>query len=260
MLTYAISHYPSVFLVMLRVAAFVAASPLMSVRAWPLLGKVGLVGLVALWVAPEAGASSANPVANPGSYVVQALAETLTGTLLGFLASLIFSAITMAGQLFDVQVGFSMATLFDQTLAGGSQTGISAMFLQVLFSLYFVAVDGLDGLTLCIMQSYHYVRLGAFSPPHSAWTFLVQVLSMTMALALQLAAPLLVALLLTDITFALLTRAVPQMNVFVVELPVKLLVGLAVLAAVMPAMVYLFGRVFQALFSELNGTLQWLGG
>lgn len=83
---------------------------------------------------------------------------------------------------------------------------------------------------------------------------------MAMAVALEVAAPLFAALLLTDITFALLSRAVPQMNVFVVGLPVKLLVGLAVMAAAMPGLVYLFGRVFSWLFSELDTTLQWLGG
>ncbi|WP_067931381.1 flagellar biosynthetic protein FliR [Alicyclobacillus kakegawensis] len=260
MWTYAISHYPLVFLVMVRVTAFFVASPLLSVRAWPVIANVGLAGLVALWVAPLQPPSAVDPFADPGGYLLLALKEAVVGLLLGFLATLVFSVISMAGQMFDVQVGFNLATLLDQGLATGAQTAIGGMFLQVLFSLYFVAADGLDGMTLCILQSYRYVGVGAFAVPAHPWTVLTEALSMAMAVALEVAAPLLVALLLTDITFALLSRAVPQMNVFVVGLPVKLLVGLAVMAAAMPGLVYLFGRVFSWLFSELNTTLQWLGG
>jgi flagellar biosynthetic protein FliR len=261
MWAYALNHYPLALLVLLRVLAFVASSPLVSVRAWPIPAKLGLAAFVTLWTAPGLTAEAPDPFLHPGGYLLLALDETVVGMFLGFLATLVFSAISMAGQLFDVQVGFNMANLFDAGAASGSaQSAIGGMFLQVLFSLYYIALDGLDGLMLCVMESFRMVPLGGFNLPHDTWQFLTHLFGMVMAFAVQLAAPLLVALLLTDITFAFLSRAVPQMNVFVVGLPVKLFVGLAVFAAVMPGVVYLFGQLFGMLFSQLNLALQWLGG
>jgi flagellar biosynthesis protein FliR len=197
-------------------------------------------------------------LAEPGLYLVLALKETVVGMLMGFMATLIFSAASMAGQAFDLQIGFSSATLFDP--AAGQATGLSNTFLSLLFTLYFLGVDGLDGLLLGLMKSYDYIGLGAFVAPASAWGFFTHVVTFTMVLSIQLGAPLIVALLLTDVTFAFLSRAVPQMNVYFVGQPAKLFVGLTVFAAVMPGVVYLFGVIFQNVFAEMDALLRWLGG
>jgi flagellar biosynthesis protein FliR len=259
MFTYAINHYAAYLLVLLRVVAFIGVSPVFSVRAWPVWAKLGLAAFLALWLSPTvANQSVPDPFAAPDRYILLALKESVIGALLGFLVTLVFSATSVAGQVFDIQIGFSSATLFDPAVA--QATGLSNSFLSILFTLYFLGLNGLDGLLLGLMQSYEYVGLGAFSPPSSGWETLTHLLTLTMALGIQVGAPLLVALLLSDVTFAFLSRAVPQMNVFVVGQPAKLFIGLTAFAAVMPGVVYLFGTVFRTLFSQMNDVLRWLGG
>jgi flagellar biosynthesis protein FliR len=259
MFVYAVNHYAVYLLVLLRVVAFIAVSPVFSVRVWPVWAKLGLAAFVALCLSPTVATQSVpDPLAAPDRYVALALKETVIGALLGFLATLVFSAMSVAGQVFDLQIGFSSATLFDP--AAAQATGLSNSFLSILFTLYFLGLNGLDGLLLALIHSYDYVRLGAFTPPLSGWETLAHLLTLTMSLGIQVGAPLLVALLLSDVTFAFLSRAVPQMNVFVVGQPAKLFVGLTAFAAVMPGVVYLFGIVFRTLFTQMDAVLRWLGG
>ncbi|MCL6597352.1 MAG: flagellar biosynthetic protein FliR [Alicyclobacillus macrosporangiidus] len=259
MTSFALNHYPLYLLVLLRVVAFVATSPLMSIRLWPAWAKLGLAAFTALWIAPDLPSiHTPDPLADVGRYVDMALRETVTGMLLGLIATAVVAALTIAGQLFDLQIGFASGALLDP--AGGQVSGVTGNLLSTLFSLYFLGLNGLDGLLLACMNSYRFVGLGALRLPDGAWAAWARLMDAVMALSVQVCAPLVAALLLTDVTFALLSRAVPQMNVFVVGLPAKLFVGLGLFVAVLPGVVDLFGSVFAHLFAELDESLRWLGG
>lgn len=255
---YALNHYQIYLLVLLRMVAFIALSPILSVQIWPNWAKLGLGAYVALLVAPTVTGVVPDIGTNPGGYIIVALQETVTGMILGFVATIMFSVVVIAGQMFDVQIGFNAAALFNPQES--QPTGLTSTVNGVLFTLYFLGVNGLDGLVLAMLHSYQFIGLGHFHWPANFWVFLVQTLGLAMTLAVQLAAPLLTALLLTDVTFALLSRAVPQMNVFVVGLPAKLFVGLVMFAAAMPGFVYLFGHLFALLFQQLNTVLETLKG
>lgn len=258
MFQYALNHVNLFLVVLLRMVAFVATSPLMSIRAWPAWGKLGLAATMAILVEPTLSMTVPNAYTDPGPYVVLLLQETAVGVFIGFFANMIFTVFLWAGQMFDIQIGFSIASEFDPQT--GQSSSITGNFLSLLFTLYFLGMNGLDGLSLAIMHSYKYIPIGSLHFPSNTWQFLTQALGLVMTFAVQFAAPLLVAMLLSDITFAMLSRAVPQMNVFVVGLPAKLFVGLTMFAIVMPGLVYLFGQLFNLMFSQLDVMLKWFGG
>lgn len=258
MLAFAINHYAVFLLVLLRMAGFIGASPLLSFRSWPNTAKLGLAVFVSLLVAPQVVQAVPSPLTDPAAYVIYALRESVVGLLMGFVATLMFAALDFAGQLFDIQIGFSSATVYDPQF--GVSTGLSSSFLSLLFTLYFIGVGGLDGMALAMMNSYQFVALGHLVLHADGTDFLLHAAGLMMTIGFQFAAPLLAALLLTDVTFAFLSRAVPQMNVFVVEFPAKLMVGLAIFAIAMPGIVYLFSQLFALLFGQMNLLLQWLRG
>lgn len=258
MLQYALTHFTLLLVVLVRMVAFVATSPITSITAWPVWGKLGLAASLALLVAPTVSASVPDPYTQPGLFIVLLLQETMAGMFVGIFANMIFTTLLWAGQMFDLEIGFSVASEFDPQTGGSSS--LTGNLLSLLFTLYFLGVNGLDGLVLAMLNSYKYVPLGTFHLPSNTWSFLTHILGLVMTFAVEFAAPLLVAMLLSDITFAILSRAVPQMNVFVVGLPAKLFVGLAMFAVVMPGLVAAFGELFQMLFSQLNTMFIWLGG
>ncbi|GLG00576.1 flagellar biosynthetic protein FliR [Alicyclobacillus hesperidum subsp. aegles] len=253
-----LQHFDLFVLISLRTVAFIVASPLTSIRAWPTWAKIALAFSLSYVAVPSVSGSVPDVMQNPGMFVVDGILEAFVGLLLGFLATWIFSAISIAGQLIDIQIGFSMATL----LAPGSgvQSGLIGNFYNLLFTLYFVGLGGLDGLMLTILQSFHAIPVDHAHLPANWPAILLQLMGMVMALGVEIALPVLAALFLSDVTFAFLSRAVPQMNVFVVGLPVKLFAGLAMFAIVMPGTVYLFNQVFMFLFREMQSFMQVLGG
>ncbi len=258
MLVYALSHIQLYFLVLLRMVGFIGASPIMSLRGWPVWAKVGLGLFVSMIVVPVVHTNVPSAFTEPGKYILVALLESFVGLLLGFIATMVFSILSIAGNAIDIQIGFSSAQLFDP---GNSQmSGLTSTFFNILFTLYFLGLNGLDGMLLTIMDSYQFVPIGDFHLPSKIWLMLIQLLSLVMSIAVQMAAPLLVSLLLTDITFAFLSRAVPQMNVYVVGLPVKLFVGLSVFIVLMPGIVYLFNQIFSMVFSQMTDLLRFIGG
>lgn len=258
MLTYTWTHFSAYLLVLLRMVAFVGTVPILSSKNWPVWSKLGLAAFAAITVMPGLSGAVPDPRTDPGNYIIVALLETAVGLLLGLVANLVLAALSVAGQLFDVQIGFSAATVFDPQ--NGQSTGLTSTFHTLLFTLYFLGLGGLDGLVLVALNSYQFVPLGMFHFPTGFWQLLMHLTGVVMVLAVQLAAPLLTALLLTDVTFAFMARAVPQMNIFVVGLPAKLFVGLSLFAVIMPGLVYMFGRLFQTMFEQLNSVLQFLGG
>ncbi|MCL6453469.1 MAG: flagellar biosynthetic protein FliR [Alicyclobacillus sp.] len=254
---YAALHFPLYLLVVLRVLGFVGTAPVLSSRVWPAWAKVGLALATAAWITPSVAASVPDPTAQPGDFIVEAVQETLLGLFMGLIANLLVAAVTFAGEAFDVQIGFSSAVLFDP--GSGASVGLTASFLTWVFTMYFLGVGGLDGFLLAVMNSYHLVPLGHWHLPANAGDVLGRLAGLCVAIGLQMAAPLLVALLLSDVTFAMLSRAVPQMNVFIVGIPAKLFVGLALFAVVMPGVVYVLGQLFTDLFQSLSSALNWIG-
>lgn len=258
MLAYMLSHYELFLLVLLRVVAFVGASPIMSLQGWPVWAKLGLGVFVSILVTPTVSAKIPDASSEPGLYIVAGLMETATGLILGFIATMMFSVLSIAGQLVDVQIGFSSAQLFSP---GSSEpTGISGTFYSLLFTLFFLGMNGLDGLLLVIMSSYHFVAMGHFHLANGTWQLLMNLFGVVMSLSVEMVAPILTALLMTDMTFAFISRAVPQMNIYSVGQPGRLFVGLIIYIAAMPGVIYVFNRLFTLIFSELQSVLSFLGG
>jgi flagellar biosynthetic protein FliR len=252
-----LSHWSLWLLVLCRTAAFVGAAPVLSARTWPMPVKAAFAALLAFSVTPSVHADIRSPWADPGLFMLAALKETVTGFALGFLATLVFSAISIAGGLADLQAGFGMGGWFEP---GFTATGVTPGLLQTLFTLYFLGVGGLDGWMLTLLHSYDWVPLGGLGWPSAAADGLARVLGVVTGLGVEMCAPVVVAMLLTDLTLAFISRAAPQVNVFVAGLPMKLLVMWTVFALAMPGVTYVFGRVFQATFESMDAWLHALGG
>ncbi|MDP9728860.1 flagellar biosynthetic protein FliR [Alicyclobacillus tolerans] len=257
MLNLAVLQYPLFFLIMARMAGFIGASPLFSMTAVPRTVKIGLVVFLALWVLPTVQAKVPSPFQQTGLYVGLLVLELVTGLFMGFIATSIFSILNLAGQIIDVQIGFASAELFNPE--SSFVTGLSGTFFNMIFTLFFLGADGLDGLALTGMDSYKLIPLGQFHLPQTFGLAFEQLMDLITADAVQVAAPVLVALLLTNVTFALLSKAVPQMNVYFSGLPIQLFIGLSVFAASVPAFVSIFHVLFTFLFSQVTAFMQLTG-
>ncbi len=186
------------------------------------------------------------------------LRELLVGMTIGFVASLIFSAVQFAGQLLDVGMGLSMINVLDPM--SNTQMPVMGNFLYILSLLIFFGVNGHHMLIEAVVDSYRLLPIGAAVLSTEASGQLVLIAGTMFVIALKIAAPVLAAIFVTTVTLGILNRVVPQMNVFIIGLPVQFGVGIFMLAVVMPLYLAFLRLVFDMLFAEIAGVLQLLEG
>ena len=254
-------------LVLARVLAMIQVAPLLSSRAIPQVGKIGLAVFVALIALPGVAAAGYPLPPSGMQYGLLLLGEALLGALLGFLVYLAFAALRLAGQFMSLSVGFGVAELFDPL--SGHQSPLLSQVFSVLAVLVFLSVGGLHRLLLVgVAGSFQALRAADLvisleaGAVRGAGLLLQRAggsLSRLFSNALTIALPIFGALLLVSTALALLAKAAPQMNLLMLGLPVSLGAGLVLLLLTLPLLLDAAAAVIDGGFVELRRLLAELG-
>lgn len=188
-----------------------------------------------------------------GAFVWAGVLEVGIGLLLAFGVHAAFAAFSMAGELLDLQIGFGAANVFNPVTRVASP--LVGAILGSLAVIVFFAVDAHHALIRGIAFSVAQMPPGAENAHLSAPAVIRQFGAM-FSLALALAAPVLFTLLLAEAGFAVISRVLPQMNVYFVGLPLKILAGLTTLALASTALVPVMTRAFAAIFRYWDEVLR----
>lgn len=241
--------------VLVRISGLVMALPIFGGRGVPAQVKIGLAFVTALVLYPTLPDMPSLETV-PGYYTV-ILKELLVGICLGFAVTLVFSAIYLAGQLIDVPMGFGMVNVVDPQ--SGLQVPIFAQFQYVLAALIFLAIGGHHGVLRALSSSFTLIPIGSSIPISSLPMAMLNVFANMFYLGVKLSLPLITGLLLADIALGIVARAVPQINIFVVGFPAKIIIGISLFVFVLPAYVALLAQIFSS-EGELGGVLRGILG
>jgi len=189
---------------------------------------------------------------------VLATRELLVGMVIGFVAALAFAAVQLAGELLDLNMGLSMVNLLDPMT--NTQMPVMGNFLYILALLFFFSINGHHSLLRAVMDSYVLVPIGTATVTSGLSQMLVSMGGKLFVLGFKVAAPVLAALFLTTVALGVLNRAVPQMNIFVVGMPVQLAVGVFMMAVVMPLFVSFLQVIFRGMNEDIFSLMRLLKG
>jgi flagellar biosynthetic protein FliR len=192
--------------------------------------------------------------------MIYVLKEALVGLSLGFVAILIIYTVQVAGAFIDFQMGFLIANLVDpQTGAQIPIIGNLKFFLTLLFLL---SIDAHHLLIEGVIRSYHLVPVDqyfiAIGSGPTAW-LVTHVFADMFLSALQLALPIVGALFLVDVSLGILARTVPQINVFIVGLPLKIFTGFVLILITLPGFFYLLNGLASKMVETMGQLLRLLG-
>ncbi len=236
LMLYLIGFFP----VLVRVSGLVMAAPIIGGRGVPPQVRVALTFVTALLLYPSL---SVPPVPSTVlSYFAVIIRELLVGLGLGFSVTLVFSAIYLAGQLIDVPMGFGMVNVVDPQ--SGTQVPILAQFQYILAALIFFSVGGHHALLQALAASFALIPIGSGLPKGNLAGVVVQIFASMFYLGVRLSLPLVAGLVLTDVALGIIARAVPRVNVFMLEFPAKILLGLLLLLALLPGYISVLARIF----------------
>jgi flagellar biosynthetic protein FliR len=233
------------FLVMIRCLGLVFTAPIFGHHSIPTLVKFGLAAALAVALDKTAGATAGSM-----PMIMAAPIELIIGLSLGFILSLGFSAIELSGRAISIQLGLSLAAVFSPTQEEAS-TPIDPFF-SVLAGLLFLAMNLQLAVVQALAHSFAVYPVGGGWPADLAMTG-AQTIALAMELGVRVALPIALVLLLTELSVALLARAIPQINVFILGMPLKMLVGIAVLGAAMPSLITGAESIYRFVFNAATG-------
>jgi flagellar biosynthetic protein FliR len=180
--------------------------------------------------------------------------EMMIGFILALSLRLIMTAAQVMGQLVGFQMGFAVANVVDPM--SGAQVSVLAQFAYLVTVLVFLGVGGHLALIRALADSFTLVPPGGFGLSQNLLTRMMDLTAMMFSLAVRIGAPLIGALLFTQVTMGILAKTVPQMNILMVGFPLTISVGLIFLSLTLGLMVPIMENIFGNLRPIFNGLLR----
>ncbi|KUO70105.1 MAG: flagellar biosynthetic protein FliR [Desulfosporosinus sp. BRH_c37] len=239
----------SLFLLILsRWAGMIMLAPVFGARGVPGFVRLGLAASITVIVYPMISAAKPSIPIELLPYIAVVIKEVLVGLVIGFVIYTMTSILQGAGQLIDFQMGFTMGAAIDPVY--GIQSPMMGNFQMVLATMLLLATNSHHYLIAAMLKSYAYIPINPSNPPGN-FSFYAQLMANVFALAIQLAMPVFGALLVSDVGVGLLSRTVPQLNIFSIVFPVKIIFGFIILFLAIP----FFGESIMHLF---NTNMAWI--
>lgn len=228
-----LDNLPWALLVLARLTSFTVSAPFFSYRTTPNLLKVGMGVLLTVLILPTLP-SLDNVPGDMLAYSFWLVKEVMVGLVLGYTASLVFTAVRIAGGLVDWQMGFAMATVLNP--ADQSSSTLIGQFMYLVQILLFLAVNGHHLLLMGISYSFSLIPVQAAVFTTGFVVALVKVFIEMFSLGVRIAAPFMIVFLFCDLALGIMARSVPQLNVFILSFPLKTALGMMTLVLIMPLM------------------------
>lgn len=231
-----------------RIGGMVAVAPIFGTRTVPARVKIILTLIISVAVVPMLGEGpGVDPLSFAGLLVL--IQEILIGAFIGFSVSLVFDALITGGQIIAQLMGLGFASMMDPQ--NGVSVPVVGQFYTVMATLIFLAINGHLLLIEMIVSSFQSLPIGVGLSRESfmglalwgKWVFIG---------AIMVALPSIVALLIVNIAFGVMTRAAPQLNIFAVGFPITILFGFLVMVLTLPNFVDKFYQLLDELFSFLR--------
>jgi len=235
-------------MVLTRISAFFMVLPVFGWNGIPVRIKVALAVLLAIFF------SMATPLAvcPRSDSIFEAMLlvanEAIYGLALGLVFTIVFGVVRFAGQIIERQMGFAMAEILDP-FTDESEQPLASM-LEMIFIILFLSANGHHLFLLTVSRSYEVFPAGSIPTVAALAGGMIKAGSIMLFAGLKLAAPILAAFLLLMVVLAVLSRAVPEMDILFTSFPLCIGLGLLMAAIFLP-----FINGFVAEFADLMGKL-----
>ena len=235
---------------MIRVSAFLLASPFFSLRAVNVRVRVLLAALLTLMIYPLVDWPIIDPYSAAG--LREIFNQILIGTVMGMLLQIVNASLVVGGQAVSSAMGLGMANMIDPNM--GNVPVISQFFI-ICSTLIFMGMGGHVLVISLVLESFKTLPIGQMLAPDMLMAVLLQWSSMIFLGGLLLALPIMVSLLFVNIGVGVITRAAPALNIFAVGFPAMIMVGMVLLATSMTSIGYRIQWLWRESFDVVGQAL-----
>ncbi len=241
-------------LILFRMVGFFILVPILGSGVIPRRVRIGLIIFITaiLWPVIDFEGVFEMPL-----FPLQLFNEFSRGLMLGFVAMLIFATLQLAGQFLDLRMGFAIVNVMDPL--HGRPMPLMGQFKNLMGTLIFLLLDGHHQLLIIFYNSFERAAPGSSLELNRLVPLLMRFAGDVFILAFRVAIPLVLILFIVDVAFGFLARTVPQINIFIVGLPTKILLGFIVLYLSWPLYYEYLVRFFYQHFDQLRYFLRQMG-
>ncbi|MGI6188187.1 MAG: flagellar type III secretion system protein FliR [Clostridiales bacterium] len=253
------ANFDIMLLVLARISGIVFVSVIFGRRNVPAVFYIGLIVSLTFILVAYYPLFERNPL-QINSYIrlgFLAIRELAIGAVIGYISLLMFSALLLAGQLIDTHIGFGVVNVLDPH--HNIQIPLIGNFYNVLALVLFFAMNGHHSLIRLLVYSYEVMPPGKVSIDSNISIVILGMFIEYFVLGVKLAVPVIASAFLAEVVFGILIRVMPQMNIFIIGLPFKILLGLAMLFFMIPVYVNLFEGVFDNMLKAIRSVIQGMG-
>lgn len=244
-------------LIFMRMSGFLLFNQLLGRSNLPAMVKTGMALVLSILVFGTAGTG----VPQPDTLVELAfrlLLELGIGLVLGFVMRVVFSVVQIGGEVIDTQMGMTMAQIYDAS--SQANLSVTASLLNILLILDFFAENGHYTLMRLLTTSGELVPYGAAALGDGVYAYVIELFLACMLLAVKLAMPILAAELLGEVGMGVLMKAIPQINAFVINIELKVIIGLLLFFLLLTPINEFLLELESGMLSELGRILRLIGG
>lgn len=244
-------------LMLLRTSALIISSPIFGRKNVPNIVKISFCVLLTY----VTFSAVTNPVAivygNVLEFALLCLKELLYGLVLGYVTTAFFTLTQTAGHVADMMMGFGMVNVFD--VQSSIKVPISGNFMYMILIITFFLADAHLQLIHILNITFAQVPIGSVVLNPRLGYVALEVFILAFVMAINVAIPLIASGLLGEVTMGIIVKMVPQMNIFVVGLPLKVILGFLMLFLVIPVYVSYTGVIFREMFNSIDMMFKGLG-
>ena len=236
--------------VFFRISAFFLAANVFFPSRTPKLFKV----CFSLLISAMLGVNIEVSIAAGTTYelVVFAILETVNGLILGYIVNLCFYSLKMAGNLKDYQIGLSMSSTYDPNT--NANATIMENFMYFIGLVVFFGLNAHHVMINSILNSFEIIPIG-YSIIDNNFGYIMKVFIEYFIIGIKIASPIVLILIVTDLITGIISRSISGLNVMIIGMPLKMLVGLIFIIAALPFVINEIQEIFKGLGNVLDGSL-----
>lgn len=225
---FSIAQLEFFLLILVRMTGLFILSPIFGQRNVPATFKIGFslfLTVILINILPDTNMEYMNNIFEYALFIVKELA---VGAILGYVTYAVISGLYIAGQIIDMQLGFGISNVMDPMT--NIQVPLTSNFYYIYTLLIFLMLNGHHMIIEALFASFNIIPVGNVSEfGNNFLPQVIKLMSEMFIIAVRIAAPIIAAIFIVDIVLGVLSRTMPQMNVFMLGMPIKIVVGFIIM-------------------------------
>lgn len=252
-MTFTLENFEIFFLILVRMSGFVYTAPLFSLRSVPVRVKAGFsifLSIILFYTIPLSASGYIGII----GFAILVIKEAIAGALMGLFSNIAYHILAFAGQIMDMEIGFSMINQLDpvtmiQTTITSNLYGYLVLLIMVISNLHHYFIKA-------VVDSYQIIGLGEAVFPPNMYRLMLRFLIDYFVIAMRIVLPIFAAILLVNTVLGILAKVAPQMNMFVIGIQLKVFVGLIVLYLVIGLIPSVADYIFNEMIDLLRAVIE----